>query len=91
MHINSYNDEKEIETSRQFSKHQLATQNDGNEGNINSRNVAHKKMLDQQQQDLVINNLNSCLHDNFWVAYDALEPKNAHPLLVKGIEVAKDL
>ena len=35
--------------------------------------------------------MNSCLHDNFWIAYDALEPKNAASLLVKGISVAKDL
>lgn len=36
-------------------------------------------------------NLNTCLHDNFWVAYDALDPGNATSLLMKGIELAKDM
>jgi len=48
-------------------------------------------MLEQQVQDQVIENLNSCLHDNFWIAYDALEPKNGQSLLLKGIDLAKDM
>ena len=31
------------------------------------------------------------MHDNFWVAYDALEPSNASTLLMKGIDLAKDM
>ena len=31
------------------------------------------------------------MHDNFWHAYDALEPKNVGSLVVKGIKAAKDL
>ena len=49
-HINSFNDEKEIEMDRQFSKHQLSNQNDTKE-NINSRNAIHKQMLEKQQKD----------------------------------------
>jgi cell division control protein 45 len=48
-------------------------------------------MLDKMQKDQVLENLNSCLNDNFWIAYDALEPKKAETILVKGIEVAKEL
>lgn len=40
---------------------------------------------------MVLENLNSCLHDNFWIAYDALEFKNAESLLAKGIQAAKQL
>ena len=42
-------------------------------------------------KDQIVENLNTCMHDNFWIAYDALEPSNASTLLVKGIELAKDM
>ena len=42
-------------------------------------------------KDQVVENLNVCMHDNFWIAYDALEPGNASTLLMKGIELAKDM
>lgn len=31
------------------------------------------------------------MHDNFWVAYDALDPKNAQTLLLRGINLAKEM
>jgi len=55
------------------------------------RNMAHQAMEQKKQRFQVLDNLSSCLHDNFWVAYDALEFKNAETLLVKGIKAAKQL
>jgi len=48
-------------------------------------------MLDKINQDKLLENLNSCLHDNFWIAYDALDPRNAGSLLVRGIELAIEM
>jgi cell division control protein 45 len=56
-----------------------------------SRNIQHQKMLDKINQDKHLENLNNCLHDNFWIAYDALDPKNAGIILVRGIELAKEM
>lgn len=41
--------------------------------------------------DKQLETLNQCLHDNFWDAYDALEPKNAGSHLIRGIGMAKDV
>ena len=41
--------------------------------------------------DKQLENLNQCLHDNFWDAYDALEPKHASTRLIRGIGMAKDV
>lgn len=41
--------------------------------------------------DQQLENLNQCLHDNFWDAYDALDPKHASTHLVRGINMAKDV
>lgn len=38
-----------------------------------------------------LENLNKCQNQNFWIAYDSLESKNAKTHLSKGIEMAKDL
>lgn len=51
----------------------------------------HQQVEAKKQKFLVLENLNTCLHDNFWVAFDALEFKNAETLLVKGIAAAKQL
>ena len=47
-------------------------------------------MIDKLQQEKNLQHLYSCLHDNFWVAYDALEPKN-NSLLMKGIGLSKEM
>ena len=39
----------------------------------------------------MVEHLNQCLFDNFWVAYDSLDPKNAGTLIPRGINLAKDL
>lgn len=51
----------------------------------------HKLNQENLMKDQILENLTNCLHDNFWVAYDALEIKNANTLLVKGISLAKEL
>lgn len=43
------------------------------------------------QKDRILENLNSCLHNNFWIAYDALEFRKAESLMIKGIQAAKDM
>lgn len=62
----------------------------GGKENVNSRNAQTEKALKQISQDQALENLDNCLHDNFWIAYDALDPK-AIDLLGKGIHLAKDL
>ena len=37
-----------------------------------------------------LDGLHNCLHDNFWVAYDALDMNNK-ALLDEGIELAKEV
>jgi hypothetical protein len=49
------------------------------------RNFVHQEIENKKAKFQVLENLNSCLHDNFWIAYDALEFKNADTLLNKGI------
>lgn len=34
-------------------------------------------VTEAKMSEMHIQNLNTCLNDNFWIAYDALEPKNA--------------
>ena len=58
--------------------------------NLLKNSVAAKKQEELIQQQ-VLNSLSSQLNDNFWVAYDALEPKNYSPLVTKGIHLAKEL
>jgi hypothetical protein len=41
-------------------------------------------------QDKILENLNECLHDNFWLAFDSLEVKKVH-ILFKGIDLAKEM
>ena len=43
------------------------------------------KVAQAALHDQVLQNLSNRLHDNFWVAYDALDPKNSSTLLMKGI------
>ena len=50
------------------------------------KSAAAQKALQEQ----VLLNLNNRLHENFWVAYDALEIKNTGTLLMKGIQMAKE-
>lgn len=57
----------------------------------NDRNLVHQEIENKKQKFKVLENLNSCLHDNFWVAYDALEFKYADTLLYKGIQSAKNV
>jgi hypothetical protein len=44
----------------------------------------------QNLKDKDLLQLNNCLHDNFWVAYDALALDNVD-IALKGIELAKEL
>lgn len=48
-------------------------------------------ILQKEQDQMNLNKLNNHLHENFWVAYDSLDPKKANTLLVKGIQMAKDM
>ena len=48
------------------------------------------QILLQNLKDKDLVQLNNCLHDNFWVAYDALELDNVD-IALKGIELAKEL
>lgn len=41
--------------------------------------------------DKALENLNTCQNNNFWIAYDALDSKNAQQILYKGIDMAKEL
>lgn len=41
--------------------------------------------------DKALENLSVCQNNNFWIAYDSLEAKNAQTILYKGIQLAKDL
>jgi len=41
-------------------------------------------------QDKILQNLNDCLHDNFWLAFDSLELKKTN-VLFKGINLAKEM
>ena len=43
------------------------------------------------KQEIVLESLTNQLNENFWVAYDALEPKHYSTLITKGISDAKDL
>lgn len=45
----------------------------------------------QLMADKALENLNTCQNNNFWIAYDSLDSKNASAILCKGIEMAKDL
>ena len=45
----------------------------------------------EETEEQALETLANRLHDNFWHAYDALEPKNVGSLVVKGISAAKTL
>jgi len=52
------------------------------------------KMIESNNKmnhDKALSNLNECLNNNFWIAYDALDSKNSTTLLQTGIQMAKDL
>jgi cell division control protein 45 len=82
-HINEFNEQNTRTPNEPVKKNQ-------EQENINQRNQ-HKQMQEQVQKDQMLENLNSCLHDNFWIAYDALEFKKADTLLLKGISAAKEM
>lgn len=44
-----------------------------------------------ETEEQALESLNDRLYQNFWIAYDALEPKNVGSLVVKGIQAAKTL
>lgn len=80
-HINQYNDDK-IKPNRPVTS---AKQDQ------KSLKTAQIALLEQQiQKDKALENLNNCLHDNFWTAFNSLETKN-HPILTKGIELAIEM
>lgn len=41
--------------------------------------------------DKAVENLKTCMNNNFWIAYDSLDSKKATSILPKGIELAKEL
>ena len=47
-------------------------------------------MLKKAKEAAALEDITSCLHDNFWVAYDALD-SNKKNLLELGIELSKDI
>ena len=49
-----------------------------------------KSNMNSVEQEMALANLNNRLHENFWVAYDALDHKNASTLLMRGISLAKE-
>ena len=47
-------------------------------------------LQEQMQKDKALENLNDCLHDNFWTAYHSFGADN-HTILTKGIELAIEM
>ena len=45
--------------------------------------------LDKNSSFAPLDTIQNCLHDNFWVAYDALDPQKKNNYLELGIELAK--
>jgi hypothetical protein len=58
---------------------------------IPNKNNQLKKIQDQEEREQLLENLNDCLHDYFWVAYDCLDPNKSNTLLLKGIQLAKEM
>jgi cell division control protein 45 len=55
------------------------------------KNPQHQKYLEQIEREKALDSLKSCLNDNFWLAYDALDACKQVSLVMKGIEMAKEL
>ena len=88
-HINAHHDSSDkqakalIRSKEAIDKHHHKSKKDAAE-------EEKTQLLLQNLKDKDLVQLNNCLHDNFWVAYDALALDNVD-IALKGIELAKEL